>query len=451
MILHKNDEYDVDIIDISYEGLGVAKINGITIFIPNSITGEKVHVAITKVCKNYCFARVINFLKISSKRRKEVDHRYTQTGIAPLQHLKYNEQLKFKQKRIIELLKKQNMDNVKVEETIPSPIENHYRNKAQIPVRLVNGQIETGFYKKGSHILVPIEDFYIQDKEIDDLIVLIRNLLRKYNIEPFDELHNSGIIKNIVVRRSKCTHEIMLVLVTKTKNVPFLDELINNIIHENGDVVSIIQNINSRNTNVILSDKNVLLYGKDRIEDKILNHVFRISANSFYQINPYQTDNLYKLLIDKLELKNTDNVIDAYCGIGTIGISLADYVNKVYGIEIVQDAINDAIKNAKLNNINNIKFSVGNVENYLNEFNDFNPSVMVVDPPRKGLASEFIDAVANFNINKIGYVSCNPATLVRDIHHFYNLGYKIKENKIYPVDQFPQTPHIESVTILERS
>lgn len=448
--VEKNLVYTVEIEDLTYQGMGVAKIEHFPIFIADSIPGEKIETKIIKVQKNFAFGRVEKVLEESPDRVESNDAAYTQTGIAPLQHITYDAQLKFKQNQIKNLLKKSHLEDLEVADTVGMENPTGYRNKAQIPVRKIKGKLQTGFFKRNSHDLVPIEDFYIQDPVIDKVIVEVRDILREFYIDPYREAENKGIIRNIMVRRGRRSGQIMVVLITRTKDVPHLAEITEAIAAIDG-VVSVIQNINYKQTNVIMGDEDRVLAGGSVIHDELLGLDFIISAHSFYQVNPIQTEKLYQLAIDKAGLTGEETVIDVYSGIGTISLAMAKAAKKVYGVEIVKEAVQDAKINAFQNNASNTEFVVGKAEEQMQKWQEdgLKPDVVVVDPPRKGLDQSVIDATVGMKPKRVVYVSCNPATLVRDIDRFGEQGYVVNQ-PIVPVDQFPQTPHVESVTVLER-
>ncbi|KRM94938.1 tRNA (Uracil-5-) -methyltransferase [Liquorilactobacillus aquaticus DSM 21051] len=448
----KNEELTVTIEDLTYQGMGVAKIDHYPLFIENALPTEKVKVHVLKTSKNYGFAKVVERLTTSEERVEVTENHYLQTGIAPLQHLNYEAQLEFKRNQISELLKKVHLENIKVAPTIGMNEPYHYRNKAQVPVRLVNGKIETGFFKKNSHVFVPLEDFLIQDKRIDEVIKEVRDILREFNIEAYDERKHSGVIRHIMVRRGYYTHEVMVVLVTRSKRLPMQKQIVEAIQKKCPDVCSIIQNVNQASTNVILGKQNKLLAGRKQIKDQLNGITFNISPQSFYQVNPVQTERLYQAVAEGTNLTGKETVIDAYCGIGTISLTLATKAAKVYGVEIVPEAVVDAKLNAAANGIENTQFETGTAEEWMQKWEEqgIKPDVLVVDPPRKGLAESLIESAVKMNPDKIVYVSCNPATLVRDLQLFLGKGYTI-EQPIQPVDQFPQTTHVESVALLQRT
>ena len=450
--VHKNNDYQAEVTDLTYEGNGVVKVDDFPIFVPNALPGEKITVRVTKVARHFAWGRVMEWQSKSPDRVDVKDKKYIQTGIAPLGHLKYAAQLKFKQHQIKELLEKAHLGDIEVLPTMGMDRPYHYRNKAQVPVKMVRGQLQTGFYKRGSHTLVPIEDFYIQDPQIDKAIVVVRDLLRKHHVTPYDERTGKGVIRTVMVRRGYYSHEVMAVLVTNTKRLPMAQQIVAGIVAGVPEVKSIVQNINDKKTNRLLGDRDQTLWGADEIHDQLLGIDFAISPLSFYQVNPQQTERLYQTAIDNAGLDGSQTVIDAYCGIGTISLAVAKHAKQVYGVEIVPAAIEDAKHNAKRNGIRNAEFVVGKAEEQFTKWQaaGLEPDVVIVDPPRKGLAESLIEATGKMTPRKVIYVSCNPATLVRDIQRFGERGYHVVK-PIQPVDQFPQTTHVESVTVLERT
>ncbi|MGQ5708920.1 23S rRNA (uracil(1939)-C(5))-methyltransferase RlmD [Lactobacillus sp. PSON] len=447
--MQKNQIVELEITDLSYEAMGVAHYEGMTIFVNNAIPGEVVKAKILKVKKSFAFAKIDEIIKESPDRIKVKLNQWVQTGLASLAHIKYDKQLDFKKQQVVNLLKKAHMDNIKVDETVASPEETGYRNKAQVPVRMVKGQLEIGFFRRHSHDLVPLTNFFTTDPEIDRVLVAVRDILRKYKVPAYDEIHNKGEVRYLDVRRSKATGEIMVILVCLHKDFPQLPKVAAEISNLK-DVVSIVLNYNPKKTNVILGKKDYLVFGKSQITDKIGDVEFKISPQSFFQINSLQTPRLYDLAIKKANLSPDDVVIDAYSGIGTIGLSVAKHVKAVRGIEIVKDAVEDANENAKLNGITNAKYVTGKAEEIMPRWANegLKSDVIFVDPPRKGLTPEFINAAVKTGPKKVVYISCNPATQVRDLELFKEHGYSFDE--ISPVDMFPQTPHVESVTVLTK-
>lgn len=450
-MLSKNDIVQVEISDLSHDGLGIAKHEGFVFFVENALPGEIIQMRVLKVNKNSGFGKVETYLTTSPMRQKKLDVTYLRTGIADLGHLLYSQQLLFKQKQVQDSLYKiAGISNVEVKETIGMEYPYAYRNKAQVPVRRVNGQLETGFFRKHSHELVPISDFYIQDKEIDRLIAFTRDLLRRFDIKPYDEKEQSGLIRHLVVRRGHYSGEIMLVLVTTRPKIFRINQMIDRLVAEFPAITSILQNINDKPTNVIFGKAFTRLYGKETITDTILGNQYCISAQSFYQVNTTMAEKLYQTAIDFSELTADDVVIDAYSGIGTIGLSFAKEVKAVYGVEVIEAAVKNAEHNAVLNGITNAYFVADSAEKAMAKWyqEGIKPTVIIVDPPRKGLTESFIEASVAMQPDKITYISCNPATMARDIKRYEELGYKLQ--KVQPVDLFPMTHHVETVALLSK-
>lgn len=445
----KNQELTVTVSDLTYEGMGVAKVDGYPLFIEGALPGEEVVAHVVKAEKKFAFARLAKLVTTSPDRVAPKAKAYAQTGIAPLQHLAYPAQLRFKQNQIVQLYKKAHLD-ITVLPTLGMAQPFGYRNKAQVPVRMVDGQLTTGFYKRRSHDLLPLEDFYIQDPKIDQAILVVRDLLRQYGVSAYDERTNTGVIRHIMVRRGYYSQQMMIVLVSTTWAIPHLDEIVTGISKALPETASIMLNLNNRKTNVILGKKTRNLFGHDYLEDQLLGSTFRISPLSFYQVNPQQTEVLYQQAIERAELTGKEVVIDAYSGIGTISLTMAKHAKEVHGVEIVPEAVHDAQENARLNGIKNADFVVGQAETVMEQWaaQGRQADVVMVDPPRKGLAPEFVAAVGKMLPPKVVYVSCNPATLARDISALQEFGYRAVQTQ--PVDMFPQTTSIESVTVLQR-
>ncbi|EEJ72584.1 TrmA family tRNA (uracil-5-)-methyltransferase [Lactobacillus ultunensis DSM 16047] len=450
MNMQKNQIIDLEITDLSYEAMGVAHYNGMTVFVTNALPGEVVSAKILKVKKNFAFAKIEKIKKESPDRVKIKLNQWVQTGLASLAHIKYEKQLVFKRNQVVNLLKKAHLDDIEVGQTLASPEQKGYRNKAQVPVREVKGKLEIGFFRRHSHDLVPLTNFFTTDPEIDRVLVAVRDVLRRNQVPAYDEIHNKGEVRYLDVRRSKATGEIMVILVCLHNDFVQLPRVAAEISQIPG-VTSIILNHNPKKTNVILGQKDYVVYGDDHITDQIGNLKFRISPKSFFQINSLQTPRLYNLAIEKADLKPSDVVVDAYSGIGTIGLSVAKHVKAVRGMEVIADAVRDANANAKLNNISNAKYVTGKAEEIMPHWakEGLKTDVVFVDPPRKGLTPEFIDATVKTGPKKVVYISCNPATMIRDLQLFKEQGYQF--DRIDPVDMFPQTPHVEAVTILTKN
>ncbi|VNK67242.1 23S rRNA (uracil-5-)-methyltransferase RumA [Streptococcus pneumoniae] len=450
-MLKKNDIVEVEIVDLTHEGAGVAKVDGLVFFVENALPSEKILMRVLKVNKKIGFGKVEKYLVQSLHRNQDLDLAYLRSGIADLGHLSYPEQLKFKTKQVKDSLYKiAGIADVEVAETLGMEHPVKYRNKAQVPVRRVNGVLETGFFRKNSHNLMPLEDFFIQDPVIDQVVVALRDLLRRFALKPYDEKEQSGLIRNLVVRRGHYSGQIMVVLVTTRPKVFRVDQLIEQVIKQFPEIVSVMQNINDQNTNAIFGKEWCTLYGQDYITDQMLGNDFQIAGPAFYQVNTEMAEKLYQTAIDFAELKKDDVVIDAYSGIGTIGLSVAKHVKEVYGVELIPEAVENSQKNASLNKITNAHYVCDTAENAMKKWlkEGIQPTVILVDPPRKGLTESFIKASAQTGADRIAYISCNVATMARDIKLYQELGYELK--KVQPVDLFPQTHHVETVALLSK-
>lgn len=450
-MLKKNDIVEVEIVDLTHEGAGVAKVDGLVFFVENALPSEKILMRVLKVNKKIGFGKVEKYLVQSLHRNQDLDLAYLRSGIADLGHLSYPEQLKFKTKQVKDSLYKiAGIADVEVAETLGMEHPVKYRNKAQVPVRRVNGVLETGFFRKNSHNLMPLEDFFIQDPVIDQVVVALRDLLRRFDLKPYDEKEQSGLIRNLVVRRGHYSGQIMVVLVTTRPKVFRVDQLIEQVIKQFPEIVSVMQNINDQNTNAIFGKEWCTLYGQDYITDQMLGNDFQIAGPAFYQVNTEMAEKLYQTAIDFAELKKDDVVIDAYSGIGTIGLSVAKHVKEVYGVELIPEAVENSQKNASLNKITNAHYVCDTAENAMKKWlkEGIQPTVILVDPPRKGLTESFIKASAQTGADRIAYISCNVATMARDIKLYQELGYELK--KVQPVDLFPQTHHVETVALLSK-
>ena len=387
--VEKNKEYVVDIIDNGFEGEGIAKIDNFTIFIPNSIKGEKARILIVKVLASHAFGKIIEILAPSEHRVESDCSSYKRCGGCNLRHIDYQETLKIKQNMVQNLVNKTLKTKIKVEETLGMENPYHYRNKAQFPVGFDKEQNPImGVFANRTHEIIPIKTCFIQNEKVEKVAKFIFDYIVKNNISIYNEKTGKGLVRHIVVKIGVKTNEIMCVIVINGKEIPNEEDLIKEITSNFPEVKTIVKNINNKNTNVILGKENITLYGDGYIKDKLGDYIFKISPLSFYQVNPYQAEKLYNLAVSKANITKDDIVFDLYCGIGTISLFMAKYAKKVYGIEIVEEAIKMAKENAKINNVNNTEFIAGDVEVVLDELINKNkviPDVIMVDPPRKGL------------------------------------------------------------------
>ncbi|MBO5279412.1 MAG: 23S rRNA (uracil(1939)-C(5))-methyltransferase RlmD [Lachnospiraceae bacterium] len=387
--------------------------------------------------------------KISQKTEKKADgcQLSQKCGGCTYQGMTYEKQCKLKQRRTEELLG----GFCKVQPIIRMENPYHYRNKVHAVFdRDRKGKPVSGIYQEGTHRVVPVDTCMIEDEKSDAIIVTIRNLLPSFKIKVYDEDTGYGLLRHVLVRRSFSNGQIMVVLVTASPVFPSKNNFVKALLKEHPEITTVIQNVNGRNTSMVLGQKENVLYGKGYIEDTLCGCVFRISSKSFYQINPVQTEKLYAKAIELADLKGTENVLDAYCGIGTIGLIAAAHCRQVAGVELNPDAVKDAVNNRNRNKVENARFFRGDAGEFMVGLaNDGQKlDVVFMDPPRSGSTEEFIDAVEQTGAKRVVYISCNPETLARDLQYFEKKGYQAGE--AWPVDMFPWTDSIEAVTVLNR-
>jgi 23S rRNA (uracil1939-C5)-methyltransferase len=453
-VVEKNKEYIVKIESLGYEGEGVAKIEGYPIFIPGALKGESVKIEIIKSKKKYAYGKLIEIMEKCDERTKPKCINYKRCGGCTLMHLSYRAQLDFKFDRVKDCIKKiAGLDDKIVK--YPLGMENpyRYRNKVIFSVGLVEDKIAIGFFSEKTHEIINLDTCLIQDEESDKIMKVIRVWMEKYSIVPAKKdglFYKEGLIRNIMIRKGFNTDEVMVVLVTTDKKIPYKDELIHELNKNFKNLKSVIQNINSKDTSLILGNKEITLFGEGYISDYIGKYKFNISPVSFFQINPTQTEVLYNKALEYAALSSDEVVFDAYCGIGSITLFLSQKAKKVYGVEIVEQAIENANVNAKQNQITNSKFYVGKSEEVIPRLiaDGIIPDVIVVDPPRKGCDIKLLNAIGEANAKKVVYVSCDPSTLARDLKYLNGLGYKTVE--VQPVDMFPMTKHVETVVKIEK-
>ncbi|MTW86316.1 23S rRNA (uracil(1939)-C(5))-methyltransferase RlmD [Virgibacillus dakarensis] len=446
----KNETITLTFEDLTHEGNGVGKINGYPLFVPNALPGEEAKIKVVKVNKNYGFGKLLELTKESPERVEPAcDVHCNGCG---LQHMSYRLQLEMKQNHVKNAMKKiAHLENIPIHPIIGMENPLNYRNKVQIPVGERDGQLITGFYQKRSHRIIENTDTCITHNDvINEVVKAVRDIANRLGIGAYNEEKHRGVLRHIMVRTGQATNEIMVVLVTRTEKLPNKDVLVEELTKAFPNMKSIMQNINDKRTNVILGRKTKLLWGEEYIYDRIGGLTFAISAKSFYQVNPVQTKVLYDKALEYAQIGGNDVVIDAYCGIGTIALFLAQQAKKVYGVEVVPEAISDAKKNAKLNGITNAEFFVGEAEKVMPwwKAQGLKPDVVVVDPPRKGCDEALLKAMTDMQPKRIVYVSCNPSTLARDLRILEDGGYDTQE--VQPVDMFPMTGHVECVSLLQR-
>ena len=454
MELKKNDIVTITIEDIGSEGEGIGKVDGFPLFIKDATIGDVIEARVIKVKKNYGYARVEKILTPSSDRVAPKCPVARQCGGCSIQHLSYEKQLEYKQNKVKNCLERIGGFlgiEEKMEPILGMEEPWYYRNKAQFPVGLgKDGSIITGFYAGRTHSIIDNTHCYIQAKINEEILEIIKEFLSENRIEPYNEETHTGLVRHILTRVGFVTGEIMVCIILNGTKLPNAEQLIERLTKIDG-MTSISININQEKTNKILGKKGKTLWGKDTITDYIGDVKYQISPLSFYQVNPIQTKVLYGKALEYADLKGEETVWDLYCGIGTISLFLAQKAKKVYGVELIPEAIEDARKNAQLNHMENVEFFVGKAEDVLPEQYEKNKiyaDVIVVDPPRKGCDETLLNTMITMSPKRIVYVSCDPATLARDLKILCGNGYEI--GRVQVVDQFAHTAHVESVVLLTR-
>lgn len=472
--MNKNDIITLKIQDMGVDGEGIGKYDGMTFFVKDAVLGDEIQARVLKLKKNYGYARLETILKPSEYRSEPKCELYRRCGGCQIQSLNYKKQLEFKENKVRSNLirlggfSEQLIDSV-MEPTVGMDEPYRYRNKAQFPVgKTKEGNVTAGFYASRTHCIIPVRDCLLGVKENQPIVEAVLSYMEQCSIQPYDEQTKQGLVRHILIRYGFSTKEIMVCLILNGKKLPMQDILVEKLLQING-MTSISININTKSTNVILGDVTKTIWGQPYITDYI--HLrsgadfleteekvaYHISPQSFYQVNPKQTEKLYSLALEYANLTGKESVWDLYCGIGTISLFLAKKAGQVYGVEIVPQAILDAKENAKINNIANAQFFAGKAEEVLPKFYEkhkgenekmLHPDVIVVDPPRKGCDEKCLQTMLAMKPQRIVYVSCDSATLARDLKTLTQGGYRLE--KIRAVDQFCHTTHVETVCLLTR-
>ncbi|MCY9763591.1 23S rRNA (uracil(1939)-C(5))-methyltransferase RlmD [Paenibacillus alvei] len=507
--VQKNDEVILDIIGLTHDGDGVGRADGFTLFVQGALPGEQVRALVLKVKKQYGYAKVLERL-VDSPHRVELEHPANVYGGCQLQHMAYSEQLVWKRQHVVDVLERigkfqveqigtgetgdeigvasgdashasepdieqgnavaadkaseeQSLSGlsvtavvqeqpIKVWPTIGMEQPWRYRNKSQMPIgkNERTGELIGGYFAKASHRIIDTDTSLIQHEMNDDAMRAVKQVVRKYGIAPYNEEQHTGLLRHVMMRVGFRTNELMITFVTNGDKLPHQEKIVAELAEALPQLKSVCQSINTKRTNVIMGDKTRVLWGSEYITDYIGDIAFKISARSFYQVNPVQTEVLYEKAVEYAGLTGNETVIDAYCGIGTISLFLAQRAKRVLGVEIVEEAIADARRNAELNGVTNAEFAVGAAEDVIPRWKEqgVTPDVIVVDPPRKGCDPALLDTMLVMRPERIVYVSCNPSTLARDLQVLAGGGYRVVE--VQPVDMFPQTTHVESVALLSR-
>lgn len=448
----KNDSVILEITDLGTSGEGIGKVDGFTVFVKDALIGDVVEAKMMKVKKNYGYGRLMTILTPSPARVEARCPQARACGGCQIQPLAYEKQLEYKENKVRELLERVGQVKDYVMEPIIGMEEPwYYRNKAQFPVGTSkDGEIVTGFYAGRTHSIVPIKECFIQHPLNEEIMAIVRQWMTDYQISAYDETKHSGLVRHIFTRIGKYTGEVMVCLVINGKKMPMQEELVQRLTVIEG-MKSICLNINRENTNVILGKDVKCLWGQSYITDTIGDIAYHISPLSFFQVNPIQTQKLYATALEYAGLTGNETVWDLYCGIGTISLFLAKATKKVYGVEIVPEAIADAKENATLNNIENAEFFVGKAEDVLPQQyaqNGVYADVIVVDPPRKGCDEKLLQCMVEMAPKRIVYVSCDPATLARDLKFLEGHEYKVQ--KVRCTDMFAHSVHVETVCLLSK-
>ena len=446
--MEKNDIVTLTVTDMTDEGLGVGRIDGLAVFVSNAVPGDTVSAVITKVLARLAYAKTLEVLTPSPDRITPPCHNFPACGGCNLQHITYEAELAYKENRVRGCLSRIAKTDCPIKSIIGAPEGERfrYRNKAQFPIT-ADG---IGFFAPRSHRLIPISDCLITNPLHPKIIDAVFSWMKAEKLTPYDEESGRGNLRHLFTRTSKKTGDILLILVTKESKRLSVDHLLERLQQDNIPVTGIVQNINPKPTNVILGRENVLLYGNGFLTDAIGDLDFEISPHSFFQIHPGQTKRLYDAAMELCDLKGSETVIDLYCGIGTITLTLAQKAKSVIGVEVVPQSIIDARDNARRNNIHNVEFIEGAAETVLPKLvqEGVRPDLIVVDPPRKGCDERMLRAAIDSGVPKIVYISCNPATLARDIAYLEANGFSAQVAQ--PVDLFPRTVHVETVVLLSR-
>ena len=445
----KGEIIELTIDDVAYGGDAVGRVEGFAIFVPGGLPGERVLAQIKEVKNSFARAEFLKVKEGSKNRQEAKCFVYEECGGCQLQHANYEAQLAYKKSMVEDALERIGGIEVEVNSPIGMEYPYFYRNKAQFPVDKQDDEVVIGFYAAGSHEIIDTNNCKIQHPLINRVARKAKEAIKKYELSVYNEKEHTGLVRHLVVRVGVCTNQAMLVLVTKDKAVTHKKELADKLIEEIPELVSVYQNINPEKTNVVFGKETEKLAGEDYIIDYIGRVKYQISPRSFFQVNTLQAEELYEQVLKYADLSKEEVVIDAYCGLGSISLYLASKAKEIFGIEVIEEAVKMARKNAKLNRIENCLFKVGKVEELLPKMSaNVDPDVVVVDPPRKGCSKEVLAAFTELDPKRIVYVSCDPTSLARDLDRLEELGYKTRE--VQPVDMFSQTYHIENVAWLEK-
>ena len=448
-MLIKNQIYETIITDYTSEGQGVAHIEGCAVFIPNAIAGEKVKVKIEVAKKTWAAGKMVEILERSPHRINRECPVAKLCGGCDFWHMDYEEESRLKAERVKNCLNRMGGENLESVPILSAPTCRSYRNKAQYPVSVKKGRAIAGFFKAGTHEVIENKRCLILPGESDRVKDIVMDYVNQYRVMPYNEVEHKGLLRHIYVRRGAVSGQVLVCLVINGKRIPKPEVLIQRLKAVPG-FTTLVLSLNTRKGNAILGDEFVTLYGPGCIEDTLCGLTFRLSPRSFYQVNHHQAQRLYQAAISQAEITKNDTVLDLYCGVGTITLAMASAAGKVIGVEVIPQAVEDARDNAKRNGIENAEFFCGDAGQAALELEakGIKADVVVVDPPRKGLNADTIEALARFAPRRIVYVSCDPATLARDVALLKERGYRLKN--AMAADLFPRCSHVESIVALIR-
>lgn len=449
--MKKNEIYTAEITAITSEGNGICKIDGIVVFVPNTAIGDVIELRIVKVLKNFCFGKIERILTESSTRQEIDCTAFPRCGGCDYRHLSYSAELDIKQKVVQDAFERIGKISIEPQPILGCENTHYYRNKVQLPIGTKDdGSVTAGYYAARSHRLIPLENCLLQPQRFTDILTDLMDYFNSHHVSAYDEKKHEGILRHVYLRNAEQTQQIMVAVIA-TKTDPSMSGLSKYLVKRHPQIKSILWNINPDRTNVILGQRSVLLYGDDFITDRLCGKLFRLSLHSFYQVNHVQTEKLYALAAKFADSKPDDTIIDLYCGVGTIGLSMADKAKKIIGVEIVPQAVENAKENAKINQIDNAEFHCGDAKmvTALLTQRGISADIVLLDPPRKGCDQQVLQDIAIMSPQKIVMISCNPATAARDCNRLEALGYQVVTYRA--VDMFPKTTHVETVVLMSKT
>jgi len=448
--LKKNEIIDLKIESITNEGSGVGHFGGVAVFVPMSAPGDTLRVRIVKVLSSYCYGIIEKIVSPSCVRTEPGCPVYRSCGGCSLRHIDYSAELAEKHRWVSDALSRIGGFDITPLPILPSPCESRYRNKAQYPFAFIDGRTVCGFYSPRSHRVIPISDCMLQPQVFSDICAAVCSYIDSIGAAVYDEETQSGLFRHLYIRRGERSGEIMVCLVVNGSSIPHPEKLLDLLLRVDSNIVSVMLCENTRFTNVVLGDKFTVLYGKDNISDTLCGVDMALSPQSFYQVNSKAAEQLYSVVKEFASLKKSDTLLDLYCGIGSIGLSMAESAGSLIGIECVGSAVADARKNASANGIRNCRFICADAGSGTSELlaNGERPDVIILDPPRKGCSPDTLDAVLKLSPERIVMVSCEPSSMARDLRILADGGYTLLAAR--PVDMFPRTRHVETVVLLSK-